>query len=258
MRKKFGTLTIASALAAVFAFTSAASAVKPATHNGPSVEDKHAAEADTANVVHCFRSSLNSKALLSGKGWGGPGVNLRLAAQRLVRPTGGGSTNSVDVRAVSTVDGTAFRFEWADPTPDDGRRDSKFKDALAIEFPVDSSGDTRLAMGHSGGPVNILHWSAESSVTRKAAGMQAEELVAAGMYDRARKQPQFQQLQCNARWHDGTWTVIIFKPRNEADAASPKFDSGAEIPMALAVWNGSANERLGMKSVSNWIYLHVD
>lgn len=250
----FTTILAASAMA------SPGLAIRPAEHSAPSVEDRHAAEADDKMLVQTLSSDASVQNMLSPSSYiwdTAPSTKVPLYPQSIVAPAGGGSTSQVDVKAIRTKQGMAFRLEWEDSTQDDGRKDSKFKDAAAIEFPVDSSGDTRLAMGHSGGPVNILYWSADTSTLRKGAGVQAEELVAAGIYNRARKEPKFQLLQCQTNWRGQKWAIVIFKPFNDADAASPKFEPGTDIPMAIAIWNGSAGERLGLKSLSNWGLLRV-
>jgi DMSO reductase family type II enzyme heme b subunit len=256
-----GMRNIAAGITAVAAITlmanSAGAVVRPAEHSPPTVDDTHAAEADEKMVVEVGQSESPLQDALSpfGTAWlHAPSTTIPLYAQSIVAPTGGGSTAEVTARALRTKSGMLFRLEWNDATQDDGKKDSKFKDGAAIEFPVDSSGDTRLSMGHSGGAVNILHWTAETSTRSK--DQQAEELVAAGIYNRARKEPKFQQLQCRASWRNNKWTMVIFKPFNSEDTESPKFDQG-DTPMAIAIWNGHAGERLGMKSLSNWLLLRV-
>lgn len=227
-----------------------------AQHSSPSVEDIHAAEADTDSCLTIGRTDKSLHEILhpESRVWRScTPLQVRLNAQTVSSPAGGGSTRQLDFRALRVEDGIAFRIEWPDTTRDDGRAASKFKDALAIQFPIEKSGDTRLAMGHSGSPVNILYWSAEPKKCKHGQAQPfVEELVAAGSLDRARKDDEFQLLQSASTWRSHRWCVVIFKPTVDSDKASPDFSGGSEVPVAFAVWNGSAGERLGMKSVSSW------
>jgi DMSO reductase family type II enzyme heme b subunit len=244
-------LVLTGALCGLMMFAPIAIAIR-AQHGSPTIEDKHAAEADDSVAIDAGLANVAMGELMSHNApvWERtPGTLVPLFQQNLVSPFGGGTINGINVKSLRNEAGIAFRLEWQDATRDDGHGDSKYKDGVAIEFPVDKSGDTRLAMGHSGGPVNILYWTAD---TTKRKGPQAEELVAAGIYERARKDPKYQLLRSASARVARRWCVVIFKPNNEADIASPHFTAGAEIPVAFAVWNGSAGDRLGSKSVSNW------
>ena len=50
-------------------------------------------------------------------------------------------------------------------------------------------------------------------------------------------------------WGEGRWRIVISIPRNQAKF---KFEEGASVPLALAVWDGSRDERNGQKAFSNW------
>jgi DMSO reductase family type II enzyme heme b subunit len=197
-----------------------------------------------------------------------PAQSLPLYQQSVVQPYGGGSVNAADVRVIRLENGLAVRLTWSDSTRDDAANASQFKDGVAVEFPINSSKNSPLAMGHAGSAVNIWHWSADMEGTSKARGIKdrerlesrnaaapVEDLVAAGFYNRERKS--VQSLGGHGVWRDGEWSVVFIKPFTSDDGNSPAFESEKEIPMAIAIWNGSAGDRLGLKSISNWALLRL-
>jgi hypothetical protein len=91
-----------------------------------------------------------------------PSSSIALQAQNVVTPYGGGSIKAVLVKSLRLPSGVAFRFEWKDDTRDnDTVHQTKFRDAVAIEFPLGTTNDTVLAMGSPHGPVDIWHWKAD-------------------------------------------------------------------------------------------------
>lgn len=199
-----------------------------------------------------------------------PGQTIPLFAQKFMNPEGGGSAGNVTVKSVRGRDGIVFNVSWSDGTRDDAFSPSRFKDMAAIEFPLSSSEGSSLAMGHDHNPVNILLWRAGTSgkthnpvklKTRKERqdflNAQFSEMVAEGTFNRRRKEQQFQQLQGHAVWKRWQWHLTIFKPFNSGDHQNPNFD-GTDLPVAFAIWNGSAGETASQKSVSSWAQLKFD
>jgi len=52
--------------------------------------------------------------------------------------------------------------------------------------------------------------------------------------------------------------VVIARPLITKDVQDTQFKTGAETPVALAVWNGEEREVNGKKSVSAWINVAVE
>lgn len=50
-------------------------------------------------------------------------------------------------------------------------------------------------------------------------------------------------------WGEGRWRIVISLPRIQSKF---RFEEKATVPMALAVWDGSRDERNGQKAFSNW------
>ena len=242
-----------------------------------------------------------------------PAAAVALKPQNIVTPYGGGSISTVLVKGLKLASGVAFRFEWKDETRDnDTVHQTKFRDAVAIEFPLGTTGDTVLAMGSPHGPVNIWQWKADwepdapvmndkpydsdvdspsiassPSVYRRlhvdspreantaqglggpASGVYnlfpqsahrspVEDLVAVGISSVSTKPERFQTLKGRGVWRDGRWHVVIYKPLVERkDEACPDFIPKSSLNTAVAIWNGSKQDRNGMKSLSNWVTLKV-
>ncbi len=116
-------------------------------------------------VLEMSKASVSEKEALnplSGAWASAPAASVPLQAQKIVTPHGGGSVPALSVKSLHLDNGIAFHFEWSDESKDnDTVHQVKFRDAVAIEFPVGSSKDTVLSMGCPHGPVNIWHWKAD-------------------------------------------------------------------------------------------------
>lgn len=146
---------------------------------------------------------------------------------------------TAELRAISDGQSIALRVQWQDPSPDhsDGGRTDHFADAVSVQF-AHPEGDGVLpyiGMGEPGRPVTVWYWQA---------GRGAEHLMAHGfgsLEKTAGTAPEH-----DAR-HDGEgWTVVLRGPLADAP-----------LPVALAVWDGAANQRNGDKRLSAWHLVHV-
>lgn len=257
------------------AYCPQATAIRPAEHF---YNDDQAAPAGT--VIHVLNSGSSEHLIdpMATEWSRATSTEVSLYPQDLLSPRGGGSTSLLTVKAVRTSDVLILRLDWNDTTCDDSTSSSTFKDGAAVQFPVGDPRSKNLAMGHSANPVNIWHWQADASARelnvqiprslRNAdskkqrskrhqvmPGSSFQELVASGIYTQQMKPNQLQKLEGRATWRDGRWYLTILRPLG-AKGDGPNFD-GDSIPVAFAIWNGSAGERLGMKSVSNWTVLSL-
>lgn len=57
-------------------------------------------------------------------------------------------------------------------------------------------------------------------------------------------------------WDKNGWQVVFKRTLTDKDANDVQFGSG-KFPLAFAVWDGSNNERNGLKSISEWNYLEI-
>jgi DMSO reductase family type II enzyme heme b subunit len=60
-------------------------------------------------------------------------------------------------------------------------------------------------------------------------------------------------------WKDGRWYVVFERPNDSADPLVKRFNENPEQQLiALAVWDGHAQNRGGRKHITNWIPMRVE
>jgi len=164
--------------------------------------------------------------------------------------------------------------------------------------PGDYMGIPFIGMGDEESTVTILHWKAdweadiaggfrvaeeqnESAINQMTAGTDlstdraflaglaagnplsersrvtpVETLVAKGFGTLTSPPKAEQVVKGRGMWRDGVWTVVIHQPLDSALA--PRLQQGESLPVAVAVWDGAADDRDGQKSVSQWLELVVE
>jgi DMSO reductase family type II enzyme heme b subunit len=150
------------------------------------------------------------------------------------RPRGG--ISEVRVRAAAGNGGLAVRLEWLAARP--SRRISDvnvYPDGCALLYPADGREAEFGTMGSPEHPVGGWHWRAgtELPFVVKAEGI--------GTVERAKEH----RVQGRSRWLEGRWQVVLAGP---VGAEGIPLRSGSVLPVAFAVWSGSARERAGLKS----------
>ncbi|TNC96085.1 MAG: DMSO reductase family type II enzyme, heme b subunit [Stygiobacter sp.] len=155
---------------------------------------------------------------------------------------GDATATEVNAQAARAGDELFIRLQWKDSSENRQRGIGKFADGVAVQFPTDGSKETQPFMGGEGKRVNIWHWSAS-----KNAG---ENLVANGFGSLTRLP--VQDVKASGHYANGTWTVVFHRPvKPQGDDNVPLANtSGANMPVAFAVWNGSNTERDGFKAVT--------
>jgi DMSO reductase family type II enzyme heme b subunit len=161
-----------------------------------------------------------------------------------------GLTGELRVAAAHNGDALFFRLSWLDETRDDSITDTdRFTDAAAVLFPV--RGDAPLqAMGSQEQPVNAWYWRSDFeeplSVTATGLGSTVRHtdgsLAAAASYDQ------------------GGWQVVIsYRFPSRADEGLTALRPGRTTKAAFAVWQGSNDERAGIKAVTmEWQPLEIE
>ncbi len=224
-------------------------------------------------------------------------VEIPLSAQNVTVPQGGGSIRAVTVRALHNRDRIFFRLEWTDPTRDiSAFAHQDFRDAAAIQFPARGvSTLPSFCMGQAGGQVNIWQWkgdwqadidggfvsvpqaypnaaadyypfqdddtfypgrAAGNSLSETDRKSPVENLVALGFgtLTTADEQP----VNGKGLWQDGKWYVLFSRDMEAKGDTYTPFSPGQTTNVAFAVWDGSAGERDGLKSVSQFADLKVE
>jgi complex iron-sulfur molybdoenzyme family reductase subunit gamma len=61
-----------------------------------------------------------------------------------------------------------------------------------------------------------------------------------------------QNVDGKARWTDGRWEVVFVRDLSSAQEADVQLTPGHRVSIALAIWDGAAEDRNGQKSISIW------
>ncbi len=192
----------------------------------------------------------------------------------------------------------AFHLAWADATKSEELLGFEtFTDAAALQFSAEAT-PPFFAMGEAGRPLNIWSWKAAWELegeqargiadrypfasdtlpayvpedmrqlysTARAAGNDlaapgharpVEELSAQGFGTLA---PVSRKggLAGHGVWSEGRWQVVFTRPLRPEGTELVPFEPGTEVCVGYAVWDGSAQDRNGQKSVSVWHCLEIE
>lgn len=85
-----------------------------------------------------------------------------------------------------------------------------------------------------------------------------EDANAAGFGTLTSQSPRSQNVQGLSRWKDGRWRLQLIRQLNVEDAKDIPLRVGQNTSVAFAVWDGSAGDRDGQKSVSIWSTLRLE
>ncbi|MEM7425722.1 MAG: ethylbenzene dehydrogenase-related protein [Pseudomonadota bacterium] len=148
-----------------------------------------------------------------------------------------GEIEEVSTRAIHDGTAAAVHLSWASEKPSSGAGES-FPDAAAVAFPV--RGDPILMqMGSDDAPMQFIQWQA----SRK----EARSVVAKGIGSSLAGEDTGQKAK--AAWSAGRWSVVFSRLLGGGDN-SAKLVPGEATQIGFAVWNGSNEERAGIKAVS--------
>jgi hypothetical protein len=221
-------------------------------------------------------------------GWAAvPGAPVPLTAQQIATPLGGGSTPSMTVQTVHVDGDLVLRISWRDSTLDTSTASTElFTDGVAVQFPADPrSSVPAICMGQADGAVNIWHWRADSQVgvpsmpeigdgyvDRYAdisetyypaaasgnpfANGEAVQSLLAGSFGTLTPMDE-QTVIGEGRYIDNEWAVVLRRSFAAPTTEHPQFEVGQDIDVAFAIWNGSADERDGIKSVSQFVRFSI-
>lgn len=215
-------------------------------------------------------------------------VFLPATAQQVTPPIGGGSVERISVRAVHWEDRLYVMLEWTDFTEDMlSDRVESFTDAAAIQFPaVAGSAVPYICMGQADQAVNIWHWrsdqqqeppglsadgyvdlypsdddlyfparAAGNPLSREVDRVAVQNLVAGG-FGTLTATDNGSLVGHGVRIGD-RWSVVFTRPFVAEGALQPTFSGDEPIDVSFAVWDGSKQERNGIKSVSAFTHLTV-
>lgn len=214
---------------------------------------------------------------------------VTLSPQIILPPNGGGSVQSVTVRALHDTRYLALRLEWADATANQEVGVNRFRDSIAVGFPTRQS--ERLPspfMGDAKAPVNIWQWTADFDANSRGYGGFADnyphtegvwyfpqdyevtrevrawrgtepviELVATGWGTLERKV--IQNVLGVSMYRDGHWYVVLRRQLATGNPEDTLFRPGETTQVIIAVWDGENEDVNGKKSITMmWTPLTLD
>ncbi len=192
-----------------------------------------------------------------------------LTAQQVVYPLSEPSTGELYFTAIHNGTHIEFLVEWKDQTKDDflGNNIDKFPDAVAIQFPVFQGQLPYICMGDTDNPVNIVMWKPnqkpESLVAGAGYGKNPAQREALGIFENPsspiEKLPEEAQVwSAYSEYQDGTWKVVLVRPLGSNYVFNPTFKPGETTSVVFAVWDGSNNERGGLKKITGWTTVQLE
>jgi len=103
----------------------------------------------------------------------------------------------------------------------------------------------------------VTGWGAGNIVSDPLRKSPAEDLMAQG-FGTLRARPRIDQMaQAKGVYGVGTYRIVFRRTFKPSGRHAVKFQPGMTVPVAFAVWNGSAGDRDGKKSITIWQDLKI-
>jgi mono/diheme cytochrome c family protein len=117
---------------------------------------------------------------------------------------------------------------------------------------------TRQALTLKSDPTFVTGWGAGNIVSDPERNSAAEDLMAQG-FGTLRARPRVDQaVHARGVYGTGTYRVIFRRPLAAKGERAVALTPGTVVSVGFAVWNGSAGDRDGKKSVTIWQDLHIE
>lgn len=230
--------------------------------------------------------------------WDVKPFDVALTPQNITTPMlAEASVDVVRVRSLHNGTDIAFLLEWADPERDDLEAIGRFRDAVAVQLPLDPQAS--FTMGGAGAPVHILHWKAswqadvdlgrrtvrdafpngfndwvpEELMDPEAARVFYPGLAVGNPLSAVGKTSPVEELiaegfgslthQAEQRatgrgvFEDGRWRVALQVPMAGGETTAT-LSPGTVSQAAFAVWNGSRQNRGSRKHYAPWVPLTIE
>ena len=115
----------------------------------------------------------------------------------------------------------------------------------------------RHALTLESDPTFVTGWGAGNIVSDPQRKSPAEDLTARG-FGTLQARPRIdQKVDARGVYGSGTYRVMFRRPLKPSGQGGAVLQPGAIVPVAFAVWNGSAGDRDGKKSVTIWQDLKI-
>ena len=116
----------------------------------------------------------------------------------------------------------------------------------------------RHALTLESDPTFVTAWGAGNIVADPTRRSPVEDLTASG-FGTLRARPRIEQnVDAQGLFSTGSYSVQFVRPLRSASPEAVSLSAGSLAPVAFAVWNGSAGDRDGKKSVTIWQELFLE
>ena len=116
---------------------------------------------------------------------------------------------------------------------------------------------TRNALTLESDPSYVTGWAAGNVVSDPTRKSSSEDLQAQGFGTLKARGPFVSDVEAKGVYRLGTYRVILKRKLAAQGDHAVAFRPGASVPVAFAIWNGSAGDRDGKKSVTIWQELRL-
>lgn len=116
----------------------------------------------------------------------------------------------------------------------------------------------RHALTLQSDPIFVTAWGAGNIVADPTRRSAAEDLTAQGFGTLRARPPMDQTVAASGTWGMNTYSVVFRRSLAGRGANAVALRPGTTVPVAFAVWNGSAGDRDGKKSVTIWQDLKIE
>ncbi len=219
--------------------------------------------------------------------WDGqPAVKVNLIYQMTILPWPKKLVPSVEVRAFRNDSDIYFHLAWTDETSDRLSAPATFADACAVMFPLGTNAEpASIIMGFLG-KSGIWHWKADRdarfwnaataptvapaysdyyypfedeetlAISKDKQVLPVSDLLSVRVATVSPKPEQ--RVEGRGLWTNGQWRVVMKRALVPADfdaETDVRFGPDGAKVAAFGVWNGSAGDRGGRKSISEFVQL---
>ncbi len=213
------------------------------------------------------------------------GKEIELTYQVTVLPWGKSLVSPIIVKSFHNKKDIYFYISWKDETEDRAIGNGIFSDACAIMFPLNEKVQPQTIMMGFLDRVNIWQWKASQdkeywlkefqqanaysdfyypfedeevlSVSKDVIKSAVNDLIATGVGTIAPKEKQVVEGRGIYDKDKKVWQVVFKRAMKSDGKDSFEFVPGEKKNIAFAVWNGSAGDRGGRKSISGWVEMDI-
>ena len=143
-------------------------------------------------------------------------------------------------------------LEAMEPTDDQPVEPGSRPDRLAVQFPAELAEGREMPyflMGDSRRPTYLWGWTSTEGGT---------ELNARGMGTETPQEESRQQLETEAAWEDGRWTVLFRRSlATDDESGELQLVTGSPMPITFFAWDGDHGEGGNRGAIGTWFFLYL-